>query len=247
MKDSEEEELIGMALSIRIRQPKIGCKKIYKMIKINLEERGLKYGRDKFISIMQREGLGVRRKKRHKNTTNSMHNLLKSDNLIKGRRVSRTDEVWVSDITYLRTREGFMYLSIVSDLYSRKILGYSLSEDMQTIRNIESLEMAIKNSKTGTGALIHHSDRGIQYCSKEYRSMLSKYKIRSSMTKGGSPEENAVAERINGILKTEYLISDRKQTKQECREIVRESIEIYNRERPHMSLDYKTPNEKYAE
>lgn len=247
MKDREEEELIGMALSIRIRQPKIGCKKIYKMIKINLEERGLKYGRDKFISIMQREGLGVRRKKRYKNTTNSMHNLLKSDNLIKGRRVSRTDEVWVSDITYLRTREGFMYLSIVSDLYSRKILGYSLSEDMQTIRNIESLEMAIKNSKTGKGALIHHSDRGIQYCSKEYRSMLSKYKISSSMTKGGSPEENAVAERINGILKTEYLISDKKQTKQECREIVRESIEIYNRERPHMSLDYKTPNEKYEE
>lgn len=216
------------------------------MIKEKLEERKIKLGRDKFIELMQREGLGVRKQKRYRSTTMSNHVLKKSENLIKGKQVEQADAVWVSDITYLRTREGFMYLSIVSDLYSRKILGYSLSEDMQTLRNISSLEMAIKNSKTG-GALIHHSDRGIQYCSKEYRSALLKNHIQSSMTRGGRPEENAVAERINGILKTEYLISDKKQTKEECRDIVRQAIEIYNTERPHMSINYMTPKEKYDE
>ena len=225
----------------------LGCKKLYRLIQPKLKELGIKYGRDKFITTMQSNGFGIRKRKKHKSTTMSWHELGVSLNLLKGKVTSRTDEVWVSDITYLHTRDGFMFLSIVTDLHSRKILGYSIAEDMLTMRNVESLQMAIKNSKSKQGAEIHHSDRGIQYCSKEYQAILLKYKIQSSMTKGGSPEENAVAERINGILKTEFLISDKKQTKAECIKIVKEAILIYNTERPHMSLNYQTPAEKYAE
>ncbi len=252
MQKAEEDEaialqVIDLALALRKRQPMLGCKKIYRLIKPKLTELGIKYGRDKFIETMGRSGLLVRKRKRSKSTTMGWHELGVSLNLLQGRSISRADEVWVSDITYLHTRDGFMYLSIVTDLHSRKILGYNIAEDMLTIRNIESLQMAVRDSKSKQGAEIHHSDRGIQYCSKEYQSILRRYKIQSSMTKGGSPEENAVAERINGILKTEFLISDKKQTQAECAKNVKEAIRIYNTERPHMSLNYQTPAEKYAE
>lgn len=189
-----ETEILELALIIRKRQPKIGCKKIYRMIEPELKLRKIKYGRDKFINLLQREGLGVRNSKRRRRTTMSNHNLGISPNMIKGKEIKRADEVWVSDITYLETREGFMYLNILTDLYSRKILGFKLSEDMSSYHTLKTLEMALTNSKTINGAEIHHSDRGRQYSSKEFRSMLEKHKIESSMTKGGSPEENAIAE-----------------------------------------------------
>ena len=241
-----ESEILDLALRIRKRQPKIGCKKIYRMIEPELRTKRIKYGRDKFLNLLQREGLGVRKSKRRTRTTMSNHNLGVSPNLIKGKEVTKADEVWVSDITYIETREGFMYLSILTDLYSRKILGFKLSEDMSSYHTIETLKMAINNSKSKRGAEIHHSDRGSQYSSKEYKLMLDQHSIQRSMTKGGSPEENAVAERINGILKSEFLISDKKHTKSECKKLVEEAIWIYNNERPHMSLDYQTPSEKYG-
>ena len=138
-----------------------------------------------------------------------------------------------------------MYLSLVTDLYTRRILGYAVGNDLSANNSMEALKMAIKTSRKNQGAEIHHSDRGIQYCSDEYIKFLEKHNITSSMTKGGSPHENAIAERLNGILKQEYEVSDIHQTKSQCKMLVKQAVELYNSERPHSSLDMKTPNDFY--
>lgn len=209
-----------------------------------MQKEGIKMGRDKFISLMGEHGYHVIKKRRYKQTTNSKHKRKVYNNLIKHLEINGADVAWASDITYVKTAEGYMYLSLVTDLYTRRIMGYSLGNDLSANYSMEALKMAIKTSK-GHGAKIHHSDRGIQYCSEDYIKCLRKHNITSSMTRGGSPQENAVAERLNGILKQEYNISDNYQTKGQCRQLVKEAVELYNRERPHSSLGMKTPDEFY--
>lgn len=233
-----------MALSKRIRNSKLSCKKLYSMIKESLKTEEIKLGRDKFIKLMGENGFHIKRKRRNPNTTKSKHTLPTYSNKIKGIQINRADQVWVSDITFVRTSQGFMYLSLVTDLYSRKILGYNLSKSQKTSEVIKALQMSLKNSKRQSET-IHHSDRGIQYLCSEYTKHLKSNNIESSTTKGGSPQENAVAERVNGILKQEYGISDTKINIAQCRKLVNEAIELYNHERPHLSLNMKTPEQYY--
>lgn len=209
-----------------------------------MEENNIKMGRDKFINLMVEHGYHVQRRRRAKLTTNSNHKYLTYENKLKDLFVSSADQVWISDITYLRTREGFLYLSLVSDMYSRKILGYHVSESLKTSETLKALKMSIKTSNR-RGSTIHHSDRGIQYLSPDYVEYLKKHGIESSTTKGGSPQENAVAERINGILKHEYGISDKHISRSQCRQLVDQAIELYNKMRPHLSLQMRTPDNAY--
>lgn len=245
-KDSNliEERVLQLALEIRIRHSKMSLKKIYAKIKDQIKSYGIKMGRDKFITMMVSRGYGVRRKRRYALTTNSNHSNRTYPNQLKGNNVTNINQYWVSDITYLRTKQGHMYLNLVTDYYSRKIIGYSIGERLTTNYTVSALKMAYKTTQTIKGT-IHHSDRGIQYSSSEYIQELKRMKILSSMTRGGSPHENAVAERINGILKQEYGISDSRNTKSQCRQLVKEAIYLYNEERPHLSLQMQTPSEFY--
>lgn len=235
-----------MALSKRVRNSQISCKKIYFMIKENIKSENIKLGRDKFIKLMGENGFHVKRKRRNPNTTFSKHKLQIYSNKIKGIKIERADQVWASDITFVRTSQGFMYLSLVTDLYSRKILGYNLSKNQKTSEVIKALQMGLKNSKRQSET-IHHSDCGIQYLCSEYTKCLKSNNIEISTTEGGSPQDNAIAERINGILKQEYGISDKNINITQCRKLVKESIELYNNERPHLSLNMKTPEQYYNE
>jgi len=161
-------------------------------------------------------------------------------------KIKRPEQVWVSDITYIKTRNGYMYLSLITDAYSKKIMGYKLADNMKTENNVAALDMAIKNRNYPNRRLIHHSDRGFQYCADLYTSKLEKHKIRISMTTKYDPYENAIAERINGILKSEFLVSDSRMYKEDAQTIIAESIKIYNELRPHMSNEYLTPNQAHS-
>lgn len=245
VKVESNEYALYLASVQRSVHPKLGCRKIHTKIEKDLEEAGIKIGRDKFISLMVDNGLEVKRKKRYKSTTNSNHSNKISENLIKGKIVKRADSVWVSDITYIETCQGFLYLSLVTDIYSRKIMGYNLADNLMTSESLKALKMAIKTSKRE--ADVHHSDRGVQYSSQMYLNKLKKHRIVSSMSRKSSPHENAVAERLNGILKQEYDISDRYQTKQQAKIIVKQAIELYNTDRPHGSLNMQTPQKVYED
>lgn len=240
------QEVLSMALDKRVRNSKLSCKKVYSMIKERLISANIKLGRDKFIKLMGENGHHIKRKRRYPITTNSKHTLQSYSNKIKGIKIEKADQVWVSDITHVRTSQGFLYLSLVTDLYSRKILGYNLSKSQKTSEVLKALQMSIQASKRQSRT-IHHSDRGIQYLCSEYTEYLKLNNIESSTTKGGSPQENAVAERINGILKQEYGISDSRINQAQCRKLVKEAIELYNYERPHLSLNLMTPEQFYNE
>ena len=220
--------------------PRIGTRKLYYLLKAEFRERGIKIGRDAFFDHLRSENLLVRPKKSYLKTTHSKHWMRKYPNLLEGRIFTRPEEAFVSDITYLNTRDGTHYLSLVTDAYSRKIMGYHLSDNMATEQVIQALEMAIRNRQT-THPLIHHSDRGLQYCSATYQQLLRSHKITPSMTQCYDCYQNALAERINGILKQEFLIY-RCNTKQELKTLIDQAVQTYNQERPHCSLRMKTPN-----
>jgi len=208
------------------------------------EGNGIRIGRDKFFNLLRERGLEIKRKKKYVYTTDSNHPYKKYDNIIKGRQVQRPDEVYVSDITYLSTKEGNSYLSLVTDLYSRKIIGYQLSRSLETGSSIRALDRAIEGKEVLAG-IIHHSDRGTQYCSHEYTEKLLSKGMLISMSGKGNPYENAVAERINGILKQEFMLGQRYRTRAELAISVREAINNYNEKRPHLSLGYKAPAAVY--
>lgn len=215
------------------------------MLKKDLKKLNYKIGRDKFFDILRENSLLIVRKRRYVKTTNSQHRFMVYNNLIKNLGIERINQVFVCDITYLRTERGFIYLALVTDLYSRKIVGYMVSESLSTEITIAALKMALR-SVSEPESLIHHSDRGFQYCSGKYTEILKSKGIKISMGERGNPYENAVAERVNGILKEEFLLDQTFRTIKDARIAVKESIQIYNEERPHMSIDYMTPSEKYG-
>ena len=180
-------------------------------------------------------------------TTNSYHRFRKHKNLIDGLMVNRPEQVWVSDITYLGNRENPSYLALVTDVYSKKIVGYHVSANLDTDNCIKALKMAIANRMYKDEQLIHHSDRGIQYCSHEYQKVLKRNGINCSMTESYDPYQNAVAERVNGILKQEFSIDKYNVALQVRRKIVSDSVKIYNRERPHYSCNMKTPEQMHLQ
>ncbi|WP_299903337.1 IS3 family transposase, partial [uncultured Aquimarina sp.] len=225
---------------VRKDMPRLGTRKLYFLLKEEFDGQGIKIGRDALFDYLRSESLLIKPKKNYTKTTNSKHWLRKHPNLMKDTNPSRPEEFFVSDITYIKSRERTHYLSLVTDAYSRKIMGYHLSDDMSAENVVKAIKMATHNRKT-TKNLIHHSDRGLQYCSSIYQSELKKHQIIPSMTDGYDCYQNAIAERINGILKGEFLINICNNGK-ELTKLIEQSIETYNNKRPHWSLNLKTPN-----
>lgn len=227
-------------MGIRMRMPRIGTRKLYYLLKKEFDQQGIKIGRDALFDYLRSESMLVRPRKNYVKTTNSKHWLRKHPNLMKDIKPTRVEQYFVSDITYIKSRERTHYLSLVTDAFSRKIMGYHLSDDMGAENMVKALQMAIGNRITN-GILVHHSDRGIQYCSALYQRLLAENGIRPSMTDGYDCYQNALAERVNGILKDEFLLHQCN-TGKELRKLVKESIQTYNDKRPHLTLNMKTPN-----
>jgi putative transposase len=229
-----------LVLAIRREMPRIGTRKLYYLLKSDFDKLQIKIGRDALFTYLKSEHLLIKPKKNYTKTTNSKHWLRKHPNLLKQIVAQRPEHVFVSDITYVKSREKTHYLSLVTDAYSRKIMGYKLSDDMSTDNVLKAFNMAMKN-RISNKELIHHSDRGLQYCSSIYQKALTKNKVKPSMTDGYDCYQNALAERINGILKQEFLIHKCNNGK-ELNQLIKESIHIYNSKRPHLNLNMKTPN-----
>ncbi len=221
--------------------PRLGTRKLYFLLKPKFEGLNIKIGRDGFFDYLRDNSLLVKPKRSYTKTTYSRHWMKKHPNLFQEMEVVRPEQVFVSDITYVESDEGVHYLSLVTDASSRKIMGHELSHDMKASDTVKALEQAASNRLTVL-PLIHHSDRGSQYCSALYQRALNKHQIKPSMTDGGDCYQNALAERINGILKQEFLIY-RCKTFDDLKALVKESIDVYNEFRPHLSLGMRTPNE----
>ncbi len=222
--------------------PRLGTRKLYKRLQENFVQDGIKIGRDKLFAILRTHGMLAQKRRHYVKTTNSKHWLRKYPNLLRGYEITRPDQVWVSDITYVRTEAGFCYLSLVTDAYSRKIMGSCVNESLGAEGCLSALKEALANRVELSG-LIHHSDRGLQYCSREYVALLEQNNIQVSMTEGGDPYENPLAERMNRTLKEEFFGEIRFRDVEIVRKVAKESIAIYNTERPHLSLSMKTPDE----
>jgi putative transposase len=229
-----------MVQEVRMDMPRLGTRKLYHLLKDEFRARGLKLGRDALFDHLRAEHLLIRPKKNYTKTTDSKHWLKKHPNLLAGKKVARPEEVFVSDITYVKSRERTHYLALVTDAYSRKIMGYHLSDDLSAESTVQALKMAIGN-RISDLPLIHHSDRGLQYAAAVYQNELRQNNIWPSMTDGYDCYQNALAERINGILKQEFLF-DTCNIRKELEILVEESIDTYNRLRPHTSLGMKTPD-----
>ena len=236
---------VQMVLEIRTQMPRIGSKKLYYLLNEDLKK--LKIGRDKFIDILRANHLLIVPKRSYHVTTNSHHRFRKFKNQLLDMQITKPEQVWVSDITYIGKREKPCYLSLITDAYSKKIVGYNVSDSLNTESSLVALKRAIKQRENKKAPLIHHSDRGLQYCSSEYQNELSKHKINPSMTQNSDPYENAVAERINGILKQEFNIDKYNQDLPIMKQITRETVEIYNGKRPHLSNNMLTPNQMHQQ
>lgn len=234
-----------MVNTIRVKMPRIGTRKLYYLLLEKLQ--GLKIGRDKFFDILKANHLLIQPKRSYHITTNSHHRFRKHENLILNLEINRPEQVWVSDITYIGKRDNPCYLSLITDAYSKKIMGYYVANNLNTKSSVLALKMALKQRKDLNLPLIHHSDRGLQYCANEYQEELVKNKVLCSMTQNSDPYENAVAERINGILKQEFKIDKYNQTTQIINQIVKESVGIYNEIRPHYSNHMLTPNQMHSQ
>jgi putative transposase len=232
-----------LVIKERRLQARLGTRKLHGLLKEELAQAGVKLGRDRmFEELRGRELLVKRRRGDYPRTTCSGHSLPVFPNLIAEREVSGPHEVWVGDLTYLRTREGFMYLSLLTDKGSRKIVGYHCGESLERAGCLETLEMALEALPAGRRP-IHHSDRGAQYCSGAYVSRLQVRGLGVSMTEKNHAAENALAERVNGILKSEYALGMEFRTKEQARCAAAQAVSLYNTRRPHTALGYRIPAE----
>jgi len=248
-RDSIEREeqanfLLDQVKFIRKRHSKLGTIKLRSELSVELKKCGRGFGRDKFFDLLRYHDLLVKRRRKYAITTNSDHPFYKHKNRLAGVTIKRPDEAWVSDITYLRTRNGFVYLSLVTDVYSRKIVGWDVNISLAVEGSLNAVNRAIK-ACSDTQNLIHHSDRGIQYCCHAYTGLLKKYGIKISMGEAGNCYDNAIAERVNGILKDEYFMDNEFANYQQAVRAARQAIYLYNYERPHFSLGLKKPADIY--
>ena len=232
---------------IRKDLPRVGTSKLHFMLTDFLAQHQIKLGRDKLYNLLKENHLLCRKNKNRMKTTQSHHRYYKYPNLIKELKLSVANALWVSDITYIPTGDYFSYLSLVTDAYSRKIVGWSLQANLQATGVLEALKMAIEHLPQSVTGLIHHSDRGIQYCCRDYISLLVSAKIRISMTENSDPGENALAERVNGILKEELLENRRFTSFVAAQEAIKKAVDTYNHLRPHSSCDYLTPVQAHGQ
>lgn len=237
-----ERYTLSIVRDIREEMPNIGSVKLWKM----LNDNNLKIGRDKLLSLLREHDLLVKKRCYKPRTTDSRSWLHQYPNLVKGLHVTGPDQVWVSDITYVSTRSGFVYLSLVTDAYSRRIMGWHVHENLDSAGPLSALTMALAESDASSfKGVIHHSDRGTQYCSSDYTGVLKKHEFSISTTQDGSPYDNAIAERVNGILKSEWINDMILTGAQQAREIVEAIVKIYNTKRPHYSIGLEVPSLVY--
>lgn len=245
-REVDEDLVVELVRAERRFQPRLGTRKLYYLIKGRLEEAGAKVGRDRMFEILgNRELLVEPRVSEYPRTTCSYHCLPVFQNLIKDREVRQPNEVWVGDITYLRTEEGYMFLSLLTDKMSRKIVGYHCGDSLEAIGCVRALEMALEQLPKGVQP-IHHSDRGSQYCSHEYVNRLVDRGLSVSMTEKDHCAENALAERMNGIVKAEYGLGRKFPTKASLQVAVDQAIDLYNTRRPHSSLGNRFPDQVHS-
>ena len=239
----ESELIVREVLRIRQTHRRMGGRKLYELLEPFMLEHQIKMGRDALFNVLATNNLLVKRRKRRVYTTQSFHWLRKYPNHIRNFIPTAANQLWVSDITYWKIETGYLYISLITDAYSRKIVGYHVAETLESVETLHALKMALNHNKESINQLIHHSDRGIQYCSTVYVSLLKKHGIIISMTENGDPLENAIAERVNGIIKNEYLDGYEVNTLHVAKQLLDRVIEVYNNQRPHMSLGNLTPNQ----
>lgn len=232
-------KVIELVVNLRMKMPRVGTRKLYHMLKESLKP--LSVGRDKLFRILKANHLLIKPKRSYHITTDSHHRFRKHKDLAIDMKVSRPEQLWVSDITYLGNRKSPCYLALVTDAYSKKIVGYDVSDSLAMEGSVRALKMAISKRAYKKDMLIHHSDRGLQYCCDEYQQILMKNNIRCSMTESYDPYRNAVAERVNGILKQEFILIREGIGFSEMKKIVSESVNIYNNIRPHHACFMNTP------
>ena len=244
-KQSIAQKVIALVREIRMLMPKLGGKKLYYLL--NEQLKALKVGRDKLFRILKANHLLIIPKKRYHITTDSHHRFRKHKNFVTTKEIEEPDTVWVSDITYVGTRANPSYLALITDAYSKKIVGYDVSKSLCVEGSLKALKMALINRENDEKELIHHSDRGLQYCSNEYQKLLFKSDIKPSMTEKYDPYENAVAERINGILKQEFGIAKKLKDFNLKKKLIENAIDIYNNKRPHLSNHMLTPMQMHRQ
>ena len=241
LRDNKARRVVEFVTQVRQAHPRLGTRKLHYLWHIQYQEA---VGRDAMFSMLRQARLLVPKKRAYHKTTMSHHRFYRHPNLLKAGPeqviAQGAEQIWVADITYLPLKSGFAYASFLTDVYSRKIVGYHVHESLHTEHVEKALRMALKQRK-GANRLIHHSDRGIQYCAERYQRLSREHGITSSMTDGYDCYQNALAERINGILKTEYLLHRAKDI-EEARKMVGQSVHLYNTARPHAALEYKTPD-----
>ena len=240
--DSKAQAVIELVQKERKLLPRLGTRKVYHLIAATMRQKALKMGRDKLFTLMRDNDLLIAPRRRYVQTTNSRHWMKKHPNRAKTLTVIKPEQLWVSDITHIRTEEGFCYLNMVTDAYSRKIVGYAIADNMEAESMIAAMAMALA-TKTASYRTMHHSDRGTQYCSQLYVSLMKRNKCIISMTENSDPYENALAERMNRTIKEEFGLDKVIKSRALASKMVKEAIDLYNYRRPHLSLKMKTPDE----
>lgn len=240
-----EQIVLEMLLEIKRDMPGAGIPTIYEMLRQPLKTHGIKIGRDALQQLRHKHRLIEKPRRRYVYTTDSNHRFRKYPNIIKELEVTRVSQLWVADITYIRVDLDFMFLSLITDVYSRKIIGYCLYPTLAKEGPLKALKMAIQTLKGPPSELIHHSDRGIQYCCDDYVSELQLYDINISMTENGDPLENNIAERVNGILKKTFGLGIVFNCDEQASQAVDKAINVYNNFRPHTSINKLTPQKAH--
>lgn len=244
-KQSVATQVVALVLPVRRQMPRIGGKKLYYLLQTPLCTLGV--GRDRFFDILRANRMLVEPKRLYRTTTDSKHMFRKHKNLVLDYVPVRPEEVWVSDITYIGNSKNHTYLALVTDAYSKKVVGYDLSNSLEASGAVRALKMANKTRQYRKEPLIHHSDRGVQYCCDDYQKTLKQYGLKVSMTESYDPYANAVAERVNGILKQEFLLEELDTDLPTMRNIIGQSVAAYNGLRPHLSCGMLTPNQMHRQ
>ena len=239
--------IVELVRGIRSKQPKLGGLKLYKLLTPRISELPAPFGRDQFYALLRREGLVLRKRKRSVRTTMSKHGLPVYPDLIRGMDITAPGQVWVADITYWRVEEGFYFIFLITDACSHKIIGYHVARGMSGEHALTALHMAQRSSAHALHGIIHHSDRGKQYCFGQYVQQLQQAGMRTSMTETSDPRDNAVAERVNGILKNELLAHHKILNIDQARAALEEAVLIYNTQRPHLSCDMHEPEHAHQQ
>jgi len=240
LQQSKEGLILQQVINIRKEQPRCGTRKLLVMLQPFLDKSKMFISRDKLFHLLSKNKLLIRKRKRSTHTTNSKHFFYRYPNLVQHFIPLHAHELWVADITYIPMKERFAYLYLITDAYSRKIVGFHVSDDMRVTSAVVALQKAI-DQKPADAIVIHHSDRGLQYCSNDYVALLKQHHARISMTQNGDPYENAMAERVNGILKTELISESYTDLKVAMQHIAR-CITVYNYKRVHSSINWQIPN-----